>query len=199
MRRNKDHYTIFLVDDEPSVLKALSGTLSEQLDCDVCCFEDALICLKRLETADCDLLITDMNMPGMSGLDLLKEVRQIRPQLAVVMITGYADVPMAVRAVKAGARDFLEKPLDEDSFLSLIQKILKTRAEDRLLAKAFTDTEIEILAEIAAGRSNKQIALHTGRSTRTIENHRYRIMRKLGVDSVAELIKSAIEMGLVNR
>jgi len=189
---------IFFVDDEPAVRKAVKQTLAQLEDCDVRCFQSAEECLGHLEKKRCSLLITDVNMPGMDGIGLLERVKRIRPQLPVLLITGYGDIPMAVKAVKAGAKEFIEKPFDESSFVATVKSVLQTSSiEEKLRSKVLTKTEIEILRQIAEGKSNKKIAFDASRSIRTIENHRYRIMRKLGAQGTAELVKTAIRMGLV--
>lgn len=187
---------IFFVDDEPQVCKAVSQTLSTLDNCDVQCFESAERCLKALTKCHCDLLITDVNLPGMDGLVLLEEVKRIKPQLAVLLVTGYGDIPMAVKAVKAGALDFIEKPLEEASFLALVQESLEQCSLDPMSGKLLTKTETVILCHIAEGKSNKEIAYQLNRSVRTIENHRYRLMHKIGASNTVELVKKAMKMGL---
>lgn len=189
---------IFFVDDEPNVRKAVSQTLAE-LQCKVSCFASAADCLEALRLQNCDLLITDVNMPGTDGIELLTQARQIRPLLPVLIVTGYGDIPLAVKAVKAGALDFIEKPLDEETFLPVVESALKkTTYTDPLTGQALTKTEIQILRFIADGKSNKEIAYLLHRAVRTVENHRHRLMRKLSVDNTAELVKLAITMGLVS-
>ena len=189
---------IFFVDDEPQVRKAVSQTLEEIKDCSVSSFASAVACLDALRKQKCHLLITDVNMPGMDGVELLKQIKSIRPQLHVILVTGYGDVPMAVEAVKAGALDFIEKPLNEKTFLPLVEKVLEmTVVEEELSGKCLTKTEIKILKLIAEGFSNKEIATKMRRSVRTIENHRYRLAHKMNAESTADLVKNAIQMGLV--
>jgi two-component system response regulator TtrR len=189
---------IFFVDDEPQVRKAVSQTLEEIKGCSVYSFAGPLECLEALRKQRCHLLITDVNMPDMDGVQLLKQIKSIRPQLRIILVTGYGDVPMAVEAVKAGALDFIEKPLNEKTFLPLVERVLKDCiSEEDLSGKCLTKTEIKILKLIAEGLSNKEIAVKMRRSVRTIENHRYRLAHKMNADSTAELVKNAIQMGLV--
>ena len=195
MNSNKTN-KIFFVDDEPKVLKAVSQTLSDA-GLDVRCFDSAIDCLSELKTAECNLLITDVNMDGMNGVQLLKEVRKTRPQLPVLVVTGFGDVPLAVLAVKSGAHDFIEKPLDADTFVPIVMEALdQPDYEEGLSGKPLTNAEKTIVRMIADGKSNKEIAHILCRSVRTVENHRHRIMKKLGIDSTAELVKMAIQMGL---
>jgi len=140
-------------------------------------------------------------MPVKDGIELLIEARSIFPWLPVLIITSYADVPLAVKALKAGATDFAEKPLDWDRFLATVQSILsEADISDALVGKPLTRTETIVLRLILEGRSNKEIAHILSRSTRTIEVHRSNIMHKLNVDNVVELVKRAagIDLGRTN-
>ncbi len=179
------------------MLKALSLTLEQLQDTTVVAFEGAAQCLARLAVGDCDMIITDVNMPDMDGIELLKEVRKERPALPVLLITGYGDIPMAVKSLKLGAADFIEKPLDEEFFLSVVKDTLEDNYDhEGLIGRGLTNTEIKILRLISEGRTNKDIAFTLRRSTRTVENHRHKILRKINADSTAELVKFAIKMGL---
>ncbi len=194
---NSTEQHIFFVDDEPKVCKAVCRTL-ERLGSKVSCFARATDCLEQLHSQTCDLLITDVKMPGMDGIELLTEAKRIVPWLQVLVITGYGDIPMAVRALKAGALDFIEKPLDRQGFLSTVKSILKQNAwGDPLLGKLLTRTERIVLRFILDGKSNKEIAYLRHCSIRTIEDHRSRIYRKVGVHNLVDLFKWAAGMGLV--
>jgi len=187
---------IFFVDDEVTVRRVVSRTL-ERLGAKVSCFARARYCLERLRSKRCDLLITDVKMPGMTGIELLAEAKRVAPWLPVLVITGYGDVPMAVRALKAGALDFIEKPLDRKRFLSVVEAALQRSAPiDRLLGKALTRMEIAMLCLLLEGKSNREIAQLLHRSIRTIESHRSRTMRKLGVTNVVDLVRRAAALGL---
>lgn len=187
---------IFFVDDEPGVRKAVSRTLSE-INCKVTCFANAEECLKSLMVEDCGLLITDVSMPGMNGVELLEELKKVRPQLPVLIVTGFGDIPMAVRAVKAGAVDFIEKPLDENTFLPIVEKALQiSYGTEGQGDKILTPSELRILTLICSGMSNKKIASILHRSVRTIENHRHRIMKKLNAENTAELVRIAMKMDI---
>jgi len=195
---NNAEQHIFFVDDEPKVCKAVGRTL-EQLGSKVSCFACAADCLEQLRSQTCDLLITDVKMPEMDGIELLTEARRIIPWLQVLVITGYGDIPMSVRALKAGASNFIEKPLDRQSFLSAVESLLKRNAwADPLLGKLLTRTEMKVLRFILKGKSNKEIAYLRNRSIRTIEDQRSHIFRKFGVDNLVDLTKRAAEMGLVD-
>lgn len=193
MRYKKKH--IIFVDDEPQICKAVEQTLSR--DFDISCFESAHKCLEALSKCDCDLLITDINMPGISGLELLAKVKRTNPALPVLVVTGYGEVPLAVRTMKAGAADFIQKPLDRENLLHLVRTLTNQAGSiDPLIAKKLTDAEKQILRLIVSGKTNKGIALHLHRSVRTVEQHRSHIMRKLDVINLAGLVKIATGMDL---
>lgn len=189
---------IFFVDDEPKIREIVSEILM-QAGFRVSCFAGANDCLEQLRTDRCDLLITDVKLPGMSGLELLAEVKRFFPSLSVVVITGYGDIPMAVRAMKAGAVDFIEKPLEKRNLLSAVKFALEPiTATDPLLRRGLTRAEMRVLRLILDGKTNKETAYLLHRSISTIEVHRKHIMRKLGVNNVVELVKQAATMGLIN-
>ena len=113
---------VVFVDDEPKVCASVRKTL-KRAGADVHCFSCAQDCLRHLATAWCDLLITDVRMPGQDGMDLLAAVKERLPWIPVLIVTGYADVPLAVQALKAGAAEFVEKPLDRDTFLQTVERL----------------------------------------------------------------------------
>lgn len=187
---------IFFVDDEPTVRLVVRKTL-ERVGASVTCFTGADDCLACLESTPCDLLITDVKMPGKDGIELLKAVKAKVPWLPVLVVTGYADVPMAVRALKLGAADFIEKPLDREAFLKTVQSLLaQNNAPASGQDHALTKTELRILHLILEGRNNREIALTLHRSPRTIEVHRSHVMRKMGAGNIVELLRRASSMGL---
>jgi FixJ family two-component response regulator len=187
---------IFFVDDEAGVRRVVAKTLG-RLGSKVSCFARAADCLAQLRSKRCDLLITDVKMPGMSGIELLAEARRVAPWLPVLVITGYGDVPMAVRALKGGALDFIEKPLGRKKFLSAVEAALQRDAlPEHLRGRALTRMETGTLRLVLEGKSNREIAGLLHRSIRTIESHRNRLMRKLGVDNVVALVRRAADLGL---
>ncbi len=191
-----DEQHIFFVDDEPAVQKSVAKTL-RWLRCKVTCFSNAGECLERLRTDGCDLLITDVKMPGMDGMELVRRARAVDSWLPVLVITGYGDIPMAVKAVKAGATDFIEKPLQRESFLAAAQTALRQNSlRNFLQGKSLTKREQVVLRLILQGRNNREIAEMLHRSLRTIEDHRQHIMRKLKVDNIVELVKQAVVTGI---
>jgi len=188
---------IFFVDDEPKVRKIVARTL-EGLGSKVSCFRRAADCLERLRRKSCDLLITDVKMPEMDGIELLIEAKKLVPWMPVLVITGYGDIPLAVKAIKAGAVDFIEKPFDRQAFILAIESALKrTTPSDPLLGRALTRAEVKVLHLILAGKNNREIASLLNRSKRTVEVHRSRIMRKVGADNLVSLVKRATVLGLI--
>jgi FixJ family two-component response regulator len=180
---------VFFVDDEPKVCKIVGRTL-EQAGFKVSCFFSAAECIKQLRSQMCDLLITDVKMPKMDGIELLTKAKCIFPLLPVLVITGYGDISMAVKALKMGASGFIEKPFERQSFLSAVESTLKQNTQTHpLVSKVLTKTEMRILRLILDGKSNKEIARLRHRPVRTIEDQRSRIMCKIGVDNLVDLAK----------
>jgi two-component system response regulator FixJ len=188
---------IFFVDDEPRVCHTVRKTL-ERAGVWVRCFCSAEDCLQHLARARCDLLITDVRLPGKDGVTLLREAKEQMPWLPVLVVTGYADVPLAVRAVKAGAVDFLEKPLDRDTFLQTVERLLERNAGPAaLLMESLTGMERRVLYHLLEGKSSREIADAWHRSPRTIEAHRSHLMQKLGATNIIELLRRAVDLGLL--
>ncbi len=187
---------ICIVDDDISVCRAIERTLGH-LMAETVCFEHAVDCLNHLQSHPCDLLITDVQMPDMNGLELLSEVKQIVPWLEVLIVTGYADIPLAIRAVKCGAADLIEKPLERETLLRKVHALMDNdQTSDAKLGKSLTKAELGILHYVMDGLSSKEIANKLHRSQRTIEFHRQHVMRKLGVSNVVELVKRVSQMGI---
>jgi FixJ family two-component response regulator len=193
---------IFVVDDDECIRFAISTVLQEaNYNCS--CFPDAESCLAAMRSQHpdhgeaCDLLITDLKMPDKDGLDLLKEVRATFPWIPVVIMTAYGTIPASVQAVKIGAFDFIEKPVDHARLLSIVEAALMKEVglHDPLVGKSLTRSERIVLCLVLEGISNKRIAYILERSERTIEVHRSRIMRKLGVENVVDLVKKATAQG----
>jgi two-component system response regulator FixJ len=188
---------VVFVDDEPKVCAIVRKTL-QRAGADVHCFSSAQDCLKHLAKAWCDLLITDVRMPGRDGMDLLAEVKERLPWIPVLIVTGYADVPLAVQALKAGAVDFVEKPLDRETFLQRVQRLIEQNARPTaFLKQSLTRAERRILYHVLEGRNNREIAAFLHRSPRTIEVHRRHLMQKLGVANIVELLQRAADLGLI--
>jgi len=187
---------VYVVDDEPKVRAVLRKTL-ERAGLAVSCFASAGDCLARLGTGQCDLLITDVRMPEKDGVELLMEAKKVQPWLPVLVVTGFGDVPMAVKALKAGAAEFIEKPLERDSFLETVRTLLaRNNIEKVLLDHALTKMELKILCHILDGKNNREIADLLHRSPRTVEVHRRHLMQKLGANNIVELLRQAARLHL---
>lgn len=189
---------VFFLDDEPEVRNVVKETL-EGTGIRVICFACPAECLAQLRSKKCDLLITDLRMPEKDGLELLADVKHLAPWVPVLMITGYGDVPTAVKAIKGGAVDFIEKPLAKKAFLQKVRSILRDNSlDDVSIGQPLTRTEMSVLRYVIDGKSNRDIADMLHRSVRTVEVHRAHIMHKFGVDNVIDLVKLGVAMGLVD-
>jgi len=148
-----------------------------------------------------------VRMPGMSGIDLLRRLRELKIEVPVIVITGHGDVPLAVEAMKAGAADFLEKPFDDEVLLASVRSALKRRdGETKRQAErgqiesklaALSNRERDVLGGLVAGRANKQIAFDLGISPRTVEIYRANLMNKMQAGSLSELVRMALVVGML--
>jgi RNA polymerase sigma factor (sigma-70 family) len=192
--------TIFIVDDDHSVRES-TGLLLKSVGFNVKMFVSAQDFLNANLQEDIGCLILDVRMPGMSGLDLQEKLVSTKTPIPVIFITGHGTVPMSVRAMKAGAVDFLQKPFEEQDLLDAInraitqQKKRKSKKDeaDKLerRLKALTSREYEVFSLIVIGMTNKEIAYKLGMSERTVKAHRARIMEKMDAGSLADLIRFA--------
>ena len=188
--------TIFIVDDDPAIRDALSVVFTLE-GFSVCVYSNAgdFLNAARLNAPDCVLL--DVHMPGKSGLDVLKELGAEAFSAPVFIISGQGDIPMAVRAIKDGAFDFIEKPFDADTVVRRVDEAMaatarQTPAPDGDAADysgVLTPREQDVLREITGGATNKEAGRRLGISPRTIEVHRARIMEKLGARNTADLMR----------
>jgi FixJ family two-component response regulator len=191
MKTKTKQYDVFFVDDEPGIRKLISEEL-KAIGCKVNCFANAVDCLEQLPKQNCNLLITDVKMPGMDGLTLLSRVKRLAPWVSVMVITGFGDIPMSVKALKLGAVDFVEKPLDRKVFLHKVETILKQDDfVDTPAGQILTKVEKKILKLILEGKGNTEMAYILDRAMRTVERHRSDIMHKFGVDNIVDLVKKA--------
>ena len=189
---------IFFLDDEPAIREVVRETL-EDSNFKVSCFGSPTECLAQLRSKKCHLLITDLKMPEKDGIELLMDVKHLAPWVPVLMITGYGDIPTAVKAMKAGAVDFIEKPLDKKNFVRKIRSVLEDNVSTHPdLGTSLTRTEKRVLQLVIDGKCNKEIANLLHRSARTIEVHRAHLMHKLGVDNLVDLVKRVAVMGLID-
>jgi FixJ family two-component response regulator len=190
--------TVFVVDDDPAIRESLRFLL-ESVALPVETFGSAEEFLDRFNASWGGCLLLDVKMPGMSGLALQQELAGRGVSIPIVFITAHGDIPLAVRACKAGALHFIEKPFSDAQLLQLVREGLArdqaTAAEKSELAQfvmrlaSLTARETEILDLVVAGKTNKETATELGVSPRTVEVHRARLMTKLGMDSVATLVR----------
>jgi FixJ family two-component response regulator len=191
---------IFVVDDDASVRKSLLRLLGSH-GLTVETFDSAEQFLKREPYDGTGCIILDVRMPGLSGIALHDELARTDYHVPVIFITGHGDIPMGVEAIKKGASDFLPKPFEESQLLDAVDRALEKSARDRADRSEaeearrrigrLTAREKEVLPYIIAGFLNKQIAFKLDIAEKTIKVHRGHIMEKLGVDSVAELVRFA--------
>ena len=195
---------IFLIDDDVSVREGLTA-LVESVGLPVQTFGSALefLAIKPVEAEGC--VVLDINMPGMSGLDLQREMNDSGISLPVIFLTGHGDIPMTVHALKAGAVHFLTKPVREEELMNAIwnaleddRKARSERAQIRQLRERFdllTPREQQVMQLVVSGRLNKQSAHELGISERTIKLYRGQVMRKMDAESLADLVKQAEKLG----
>jgi len=190
--------TVFLIDDDPGVRDSLTLLLSlKGIRTQPFATAESFLETYRPEWAGC--VLTDLRMPGMTGLELQSMLRERRLDVPVVVLTAHGDVATARAALKNGACDFLEKPIDDATLIEVLHNALRVDRERRAAVKArssadrrmerLTEREREILTLLAAGHQNRQIAAQLGISPRTVEVHKARIMEKLGCRSLADLIR----------
>jgi len=188
---------VYLVDDDEAVRDSL-GLLFRSVGLDSVVFGSALAFLESYDPGRHACLVADIRMPGMSGLELQERLNERRATIPIIFITGHGDVPMAVNAMKAGAADFIQKPFRDQELIDRIHKALESdkvnrerRAEsNKILARIalLTPRENEVMQRVVKGQANKVIAMDLGVSQRTVELHRARVMRKLKMRSLAELV-----------
>ena len=200
-----DAASVFVVDDDPSVrraIKRLVGSVGLQVEL----FGSAQEFLQATRPDVPGCLVLDIRLPGISGLDLQRELAQADIRIPIVFITAHGDIPMTVRAMKAGAVEFLTKPFRDQDLLDAIQLGLERdrdrRRQEADVAKlresfeSLTPREREVLPLVVSGLLNKQIAAEIGTSETTVKVHRSQLMRKMGADSLADLVRMAEKIGI---
>ncbi len=202
---NEQTPNVFLVDDDASVRKGLSRLL-RSAGLHVETFDSAQDFMNREPFDGNVCLVLDIRMPGLSGTDLFKQLCKADYSLPVVFITGHGDIPTGVQAMKEGAVDFLTKPVDDEKFLSAVQAALTRGSVERekhtnatharQLLQTLTEREHEVFTYVITGMLNKQIAYDLGISEKTVKVHRGRVTEKLGVHSVAGLVRLAEKAGV---
>jgi FixJ family two-component response regulator len=199
---------VFVVDDEPAIRDSLA-LLLRSVGLPTRTFESAQAFLDAFQPVPNSCLLADVRMPGMSGLELQERLRDRGERLPVIVLTGHGDIAMAVRAMKAGAADFIEKPYNDQVLIDAVHRALaEARAPqgaaspgaDRAGIEARMATlsprEREVMQLVVEGRPNKVIATRLGLSTRTVEVHRAKVMEKMAARSLAELVRMALAAGL---
>jgi FixJ family two-component response regulator len=197
--------TVYLLDDEPGMLKALTRLLKAE-GLNVCAFTSAKAFLESYRPEELGCLVLDVAMPELNGLELQQRLAQAGLLLPIVFLTGHGDIPMSVQAIKAGASDFLTKPVKDTDLLHAVRAALQRAAAQRDLISetatlrqryaSLTPRECEVMEHVVAGRLNKQIAADLGTGEHTIKVHRARVMEKMGIESLADLVRAAERLGL---
>jgi RNA polymerase sigma factor (sigma-70 family) len=199
-------HVIHVVDDDSSFRSTIAGLLNAA-GYEVALYESSQKFLEKPPTRLSDCILLDVQMPGLSGLQLQDRLSKLGNRLPIVFLSGHADVPTSVRAIKAGAEDFLTKPVAREQLLETIRRALdhaeevRARSEqvDVLFARvaSLTPRERQVFALVVRGLLNKQIAHDLGTSERTVKAHRHMVMQKCGVRSVAELVMIAERTGIL--
>jgi two-component system response regulator FixJ len=190
--------TVFIVDDDPGVRKSLTWLL-ESVRLQVETYESAQSFLEACTPERPGCLLLDLRMPGMGGLELQQALSAQGIPLPVIFVTGHGDVPAAVRAFKAGAFDFLEKPFSDHELLERIHEAIALDTDARAVraqkaavreqVESLTPRQRDILDLVVSGATSKDIAQHLGLSLSTVEGHRIRILRRMGAEGVADLVR----------
>jgi FixJ family two-component response regulator len=196
---------VYVIDDDDSVRTALSSLIrSVGLQVDTFASASAFMAAKRPDAPSC--LILDVRLPGVSGLDFQTELAKANTLIPIIFITGHGDIPMSVKAMKAGAVEFLTKPFRDQDLLDAIQVALERSRSNQETEKAtselkarfetLTPREQEVMAKVTGGLLNKQVAAEIGVSEITVKVHRGNVTRKMGAKSFAELVRMADALGI---
>jgi len=207
-RSNEDDPLVLVVDDDPDVREGLRALFqSVNLKSKAYSSAPELFRSKLPDQVSC--LILDVRLPGLSGLDFQTELAKVQINIPIIFITGHGDIPMSVKAMKAGAVEFLTKPIREQDLLDAVRAALdrdrhrrqhEKRAHNlRSRFEALSHREQEVMTLVAAGLMNKQVAAEIGISEVTVKVHRHNIMKKLGAQSLADLVRMADALGLPHR
>jgi two-component system response regulator FixJ len=199
---------VHVIDDDDAVRDSLEFLL-RSADIEVVTHPSALAFLEALPGTSVGCIVTDVRMPDLDGIELLRRVRSGGNSVPVIVMTGHGDISMAVEAMKIGAADFLEKPFDDESLLSAVRAALATQeaadtedAERAELSKrldTLSARERQVLEGLVAGSQNKVIAYELGISPRTVEIYRANVMTKMQADSLSQLVRMALSAGVLQR
>jgi two-component system response regulator FixJ len=199
-----DERTVYVLDDDEAVLRSLERLLSSA-NFEPVTFENPDLFLTAAKTFKTGCVLLDVRLPGVNGLDIQAQLNRMRSDLSVIVVTAQGDIQTAVRAMKAGASDFLEKPYSDRALLGAIEATFEMEnrvARDRDIADAIrriatlSPREHDVLDGLMAGRPNKLIAYQLGISVRTVEVHRARMMERLGVRQLAEAVRLGVVASL---
>lgn len=192
---------IFVVDDDEAV-RLSTEMLIRSMGLHVESFESAAEFLEDFDPQQPGCVILDIRMPGMSGLELQEHLNEIQATIPVIFVTGHGDVPMAVKAMKAGAIDFIQKPFRDQELIDRVHAALARDSEEREESQAHAETqehvdlltarEREVMGLVVDGRANKEIAFDLGLSPRTVEIHRARVMSKMSAKSLPDLVRKVL-------
>jgi len=197
---------VYVIDDDEAVRQSLEFLLKTS-GITVLGFESAKVFLEKLPHIKSGCIITDVRMPEITGIDLLRRMRDSGVDIPVIVITGHGDVSLAVEAMKVGAVDFLEKPFDDEALLSSVRSALRKGADtarhkaevseinERLTA--LSNRERQVLEGLVAGKANKVIAFDLGISARTVEIYRANVMTKMSANSLSDLVRMAMTAGIL--
>jgi len=198
--------TVHVIDDDDASRQSLAFLL-QTADIEVETYPSAAAFLDLIAGVDASCIITDVRMPGMSGIDLLRRLKDLKVDAPVIVITGHGDIALAVEAMKIGAADFLEKPFDDEVLLASVRAALSQhdadekrnaeRAEIENRLAALSNRERDVLTGLVAGRANKQIAYELGISPRTVEIYRANLMNKMQAGSLSDLVRMALVVGML--
>jgi two-component system response regulator FixJ len=199
---------VHVIDDDDAMRQSLAFLLATA-NVKVATYESATTFLKALPDIAAGCVITDVRMPEVSGIELLQRLRDLNVTLPVIVITGHADVPLAVEAMKGGAADFIEKPFDDEVLLAAVRSALdrmqesgkrdaeRSHVHERLVA--LSNRERQVLEGLVAGHPNKTIAFDLGISPRTVEIYRANVMTKMQAASLSDLVRMALVAGILDK
>ncbi len=203
---NDSHSQVYVIDDDESMRRSVKRLLKAHgFEAETFPSADDFLSLERASRPAC--LVLDLSLPGMSGIDLQKEMERRRLDLPIVFITGHGDIPSSVEAMKGGAVDFLPKPFNAKALIEAVERAMARARGDEKRRLARTDAErrvailtpreLEVMRLVIKGMLNKQIASQLGTSIKTIKVHRSRVMQKMEAESVADLVRLAEKAGIV--